>query len=356
MSNYEIVGLMSGTSLDGLDIVHAAFHQKDDNWTFEILHSESSPYTPELKSQLQNATLLKPVQLQILDIVFAKEMALRVNAFLDRHKIDRKKIDGIASHGHTVYHQPHNGFSLQIGCGASLAFETKLPVINDFRTNDILAGGQGAPLVPIGDQLLFAQDAEAFLNLGGFCNITFQNNNRDWVAFDIAPCNLPMNKLAELRGQAFDKDGAIAKSGKLDFFLLDLLNKLPYYQQTYPKSLGTEWLEETFYPMVKFTKNIENNLCTVAEHIAIQIAEVLENNGIKKVLVTGGGAYNTHLLDRIRHHSTTELLLPSKEIIEYKEALIFGFLGALYLAKVNGNVPSATGATRALRLGVLHDV
>lgn len=355
MSKYEIVGLMSGTSLDGLDILHARFFKKEGKWTFEIMHSSSSPYSEELKTRLQNATELDKEELDALDIAFGEEMALRVNDFLLKNKVDKKDIAALASHGHTVFHQPHNGFSLQIGCGKTLAAQTGISVINDFRNKDIQAGGQGAPLVPIGDKLLFADEADAFLNLGGFCNISFSNHRNEWVGFDISPCNLPLNKLAEMKGKAYDENGEMAKSGELNFFLLDLLNSLPYYKKEYPKSLGTEWLEESFYPLIKFSKSVEDNLCTVVEHIAFKIADVLNENKIKKVLVTGGGAYNLYLLKRIQHHSDAKLIVPSTEIVEFKEALIFGFLGALFLANELGNVPSATGAKKSIRLGVLHE-
>jgi anhydro-N-acetylmuramic acid kinase len=356
MSNFEIVGLMSGTSLDGLDILHANFQKKGGKWSFEILHSSSAPYPDVLKLKLQNATEFGKEEIEALDIEFGHEMARRVNQFILEKKIDKEKIDAVASHGHTIFHQPQNGFSLQIGCGTTLAKETGMNVINDFRNKDIQAGGQGAPLVPIGDKLLFADKADAFLNLGGFCNITFQNEMNKWVAFDISPCNLPLNRLAGLKDKAYDDGGEMAQTGQLNFFLLDLLNNLPYYKKEYPKSLGTEWLEESFYPMIKFSKNVEDNLCTIVEHVAIQIADVLNHNKISKTLVTGGGAYNSFLLKRIQHHSDSELIVPSAEIIEFKEALIFGFLGALFLADEPSNVPSATGAKESVRLGVLHAV
>ena len=354
MSKYEIVGLMSGTSLDGLDIVHSRFAKKDEKWTYDILNSETIPYSGELLARLQKATEISEPDLKKLDKDFAHEMALMVNLFLSNRNIDDTTIDAIASHGQTVFHQPDKGFSLQIGCGKTLAAETGLPVINDFRNGDIREGGQGAPLVPIGDKLLFSDSASAFLNLGGFCNISFVNEKEKWIAFDIAPCNLPLNKIANQKGQEYDKGGEIAKQGTINLFLLDLLNKLEYYNSSYPKSLGTEWLEGKFYPLVKFSKTPEDNMRTLLDHTAIQIANVLTVNKLKSVLVTGGGAFNSFLIERIKHHSDCEVVLPSKEIIEFKEALIFAFLGALHLNNEPSNVPSATGARKEVSLGVLH--
>jgi anhydro-N-acetylmuramic acid kinase len=353
MSNYEIVGLMSGTSLDGLDITHTIFTKSDENWSFKLSKSATYEYSHDLKERLSQAKQIPISALLKLDKDFGKEMANLVLRFISENGIDQKNIDAIASHGQTVYHQPKNGFSYQIGCGAKLAFHTGIPVINDFRNKDIIAGGQGAPLVPIGEKHLFSKDADAFLNLGGFCNMTYQDKN-EWKAFDISPCNLPLNKLAEQKGLEYDKNGELAKKGAVDFFLLDLLNKIPYYGSEGPKSLGTEWLDEEFYPLVKFSKSTEDNICTIVEHIAIQIANALENKNIKKVMVTGGGAFNEFLLNRIRHYTEVGLVLPSKEIINFKEAIVFGFLGALYLAKEPNTIPSATGASKEVVAGVFH--
>lgn len=354
MSKYEIVGLMSGTSLDGLDIAHVIYTKVGDNWSFDLKKSATYSFPDAMKNQLSRAKEKTVPALLILDKEFGKVMAGLVNNFISEHKINKKNIDAIASHGQTVYHQPKNGFSYQIGCGSTLAFHTGIPVINDFRNKDIIAGGQGAPLVPIGDMHLFQNEADAFLNLGGFCNLSFQNKNGDWKAFDISPCNLPINKLAEQKGFEYDKDGELAKKGTIDFFLLDLLNKIPYYSQNIPKSLGTEWLDEEFYPLIKFNKNTEDNLSTVTEHIAIQICSALKNTNSRNVMISGGGVFNKFLIERIKHHTNIELVLPRPEIINFKEAIVFGFLGALYLSKETNNVASATGANKNIIGGVYH--
>ncbi len=352
MTNYEIVGLMSGTSLDGLDIAHVLFEKNQDTWTFKVLHTDAKSYSDDLRKELENGPQLSKSERSKLDVKFGREMAMRVNAFIKKNNIDKTKIDAIASHGHTVLHQPQNGFSLQIGSGEVLAKETGILVINDFRNGDIAVGGQGAPLVPIGDMKLFSAQADAFLNLGGFCNISFQNESNNWVAFDIAPCNLPLNRLSAFLEKSYDAGGEIARSGEVDFSFLEKLNHLPYFQKGYPKSLGTEWLESDFYPLIDVKKRPKDNLRTIVEHIALQIAEVIKQNQLRSVFVTGGGAYNSYLLQRVEFHSEVKLIVPADEIIEYKEALIFAFLGALYLNSETSNVPSATGAREAVCLGV----
>lgn len=355
MSNFEILGLMSGTSLDGLDIAHVRFQKSEKNWSFEIVNADSEGYSNSLKYDLKTAPEMTEEELKSLDVSFAVEMGERVNRFIEKFNIDKNTIQAIASHGHTVLHQPHNGFSLQIGCGETLAKSTDINVINDFRNKDIAVGGQGAPLVPIGDKLLFSNEADAFLNLGGFCNITFKNSLCEWKAFDISPCNLPLNKLSEKLGQNYDEGGRVAKSGNLISEMLNQMNALPYYQDGYPKSLGTEWLESKFMPLVDMNLPTEDNLRTIVEHLAIQIAEVIQTNDLEKVFVTGGGVFNVFLLKRIESLIEKELIIPAKEIIEYKEALIFAFLGALYLKGDPSNVPSATGARKEITLGVFYE-
>jgi anhydro-N-acetylmuramic acid kinase len=351
---YEMIGLMSGTSLDGLDIAHVRFHLSDaSNPRFELLHSKTIPYSEDLIQQLLHIDQLSLSAVMILDKSLGLFYAKEINAFLEENNISKEQIDAIASHGQTILHQPANGFTLQIGCGTTLAFHTGIKVVNDFRTKDVVAGGQGAPLVPIGDFDLFADQADAFLNIGGFTNVSFKKEV-NIIAFDVTPGNLPLNKLAASRGLPYDKDGELARSGDINFFLLDLLNNLPYYSQEAPKSLGTEWLEEHFYPMIKFDKEIENNLRTLTEHIGNQVGNALNNTGARTVLVTGGGAKNAFLIERIRSYFNGELIIPETTIIDFKEALIFAYLGALYLHGKPNALCSVTGAQRNTSGGVLH--
>jgi anhydro-N-acetylmuramic acid kinase len=207
--------------------------------------------------------------------------------------------------------------------------------------------------VPKGDFDLFKNFADSFLNIGGFANFSFKKNNQI-LAFDICPGNLPLNKLVLSKGLSYDKNGEIAESGEINFFLLDLLNSLNYYQISGPKSLGTEWLEEHFYPLLKFDKEIENNLRTVVEHEAFQISQNLNESGVKSVLITGGGAKNKFLISRIAHYFKGEVILPNEELTDFKEAIVFAYLGALYLENKTNSVATVTGAEKDTICGVWH--
>jgi len=354
MSNYEIIGLMSGTSMDGLDIAHVRFDfNNNSNDSFVLLSADTVPLPEELLRKLMDAPNYSVAQMLILDKEFGHFLADSVLKFIEKKKIVKNNVQAIASHGQTILHQPNNGFTLQIGCGSTLSYLTNINVINDFRTKDIVAGGQGAPLVPIGDFGLFSDLADGFLNIGGFANVSFKTDDTI-VAYDICPGNLPLNKLAQAKNLAYDKNGELAQSGEINFFLLDLLNSLEYYHLDGPKSLGTEWLEEFYYPLLKFDKEIDNNLRTVVEHTAIQISNVLNNANLSSVLVTGGGAKNGFLVERIKHYFNGELILPEQKIIDFKEAIVFAYLGALYLAKRPNAISSVTGAEKNTIGGVFH--
>lgn len=345
---------MSGTSLDGLDIAYVQLNHSDEtNWKFELLASETFSYAKELQENLAVATELPAARLFKLDKDLGGIMADFVNEFIRKNKIKKAEIDLIASHGHTIFHQPDKGFTVQIGCGSTIALKTGIQVVNDFRTKDVILGGQGAPLVPVGDFGLFGNLAEAYLNIGGISNVSFRKNGKI-QAFDCSPGNLPLNKLAQSKGLTYDKNGELARSGEINFFLLDLLNALPYYAQEGPKSLGIEWLEQDFYPLVKFDRDIENNLRTIIEHEAFQIGSILNKNKLKSVMITGGGALNTFLTERIGHYFEGSVILPEKELIEFKEAIVFAFLGALYLEKQPNCLHEVTGASRDVCGGVLH--
>ena len=354
MNTFEIIGLMSGTSLDGLDIAHVEFildSEKQDN--FKLLNYSTIEIPTDLKQKLVDAPDCAIQSILMLDKELVAFFAKCVNQFIDKNKINKKSIRAIASHGQTILHQPKNGFTLQIGCGSTLSYLTKLDVINDFRTRDVIAGGQGAPLVPNGDFGLFHSLAEAFLNIGGFANFSYKKGN-EIIAYDLCTGNLPLNKLAAAKGLSYDANGDMAESGEINFFLLDLLNSLAYYQLDGPKSLGTEWLEESFYPLLKFDKEIENNLRTVVEHEAIQISQKLNETNVKSVLFTGGGAKNNFLISRIEHYFKGEVILPEEKIIDFKEAIVFAYLGALYLEKRPNSISTVTGATQDTICGVLH--
>lgn len=354
MRTYKILGLMSGTSLDGVDIVCTDLTKNaHGSWSYRIHGAATFPFTETLTDLLHEAHNLPGSGLALLDHDLGVFFGRCINEFLAGQGIDPQSIDAVASHGQTIFHQPQKGFTTQIGNPAVIAFHTGIPTIGDFRTKDVLYGGQGAPLVPIGDQYLFGELADAFVNIGGFVNISFRDGNAV-RAFDICPGNLPLNKLARSRNMAYDKGGELARSGVLNFFLLDLLNSLPYYQQPAPKSLGTEWLDQHFYPLLKFDKDIENNMATVVEHIAVQIGKSLNEHPVGSVMITGGGAKNAFLTERLGRYFKGRIILPDQQLIDFKEALIFALLGALYLEKEPNCLASVTGASQNVCGGVLH--
>lgn len=356
MTELEIIGLMSGTSLDGLDVAHVQFINFGKQKEFKLLNYKTFHYESEFINELQSAPNLSIVELLKLDKKIGKEFAQYVNEFINEFQIERKNIDAIASHGQTILHQPANGFTLQIGCGSTIAFHTQLPVINDFRTMDVVAGGQGAPLVPVGDFDLFSSEADSFLNLGGFANISLKNNGKI-VAFDICPANLPFNELVKNIGLNYDKDGEIARKGLVNNDLLIKLNELGYYSKSAPKSLGTEWLVKYFYPILNsYNLTIEDKLATVSEHLAHQIANVISKNNLRKVLATGGGVKNSFLIERIQSLTENALLFPEESLSDFKEAIIFAYLGALFLWDKPNCVSSVTGAKTNVIGGCLHKV
>lgn len=344
---------MSGTSMDGVDIVVTTFKKnKQSNWEYKVKVAVSIPYTNGLLSEIQRSTLMTANELLFLDKQIGQYFATLVNQLLSEHKIDKNDIDAIASHGHTIFHKPEKGFTYQIGCGETIAYQTGIKVINDFRQKDVVAGGQGAPLVPIGDLLLFSNLADAFLNIGGFANICFTKN--EVTAFDICPGNLPLNRIMNEIGLDYDQDGELSRKGRSDENSLKQLNGLDYYSNSAPKSLGTEWLNSTFYPISDAITIRENRLSTITEHVAYQIANVINKSDVKSTLVTGGGAKNTYLLERIKIHLNSELIIPNEELIDFKEAIVFAFLSVLYFEKQPNTLSSVTGAKQNTIGGILH--
>lgn len=335
----QVIGLMSGTSLDGLDICFAAFEKKN-GWNFEILKAETIPYPENWENKLRHSIHLSSEELLELHSEYGFYLGQRVKQFISDHHLDH--IDLISSHGHTVFHQPQRKFTLQIGDGRAIIIETGLPVIYDFRSQDVLMGGNGAPLVPIGDELLFSE-YDACLNLGGFSNISLKKDNQR-IAFDIAPFNIVLNRLAQKFNKSFDENGDLARKGNISEELLTKLNTLDFYSQPHPKSLGIEWCTEFIFPLLENTA-AENAMATFTEHVAQQISNVINQNNLQNVLCTGGGTYNTFLIEKIREKTKSGIIIPEKEIIDYKEALIFGFMGVLKMNNEINVLASATGST-----------
>tara|TARA_B100000809_G_C15077204_1_gene508287 strand:- start:512 stop:1582 length:1071 start_codon:yes stop_codon:yes gene_type:complete len=349
MNKKEIfaVGLMSGTSLDGIDLVHVKF-KKEHYQDFEILHSETVSYSRKWKSTLQNAINFSSNALKLLNVEYAVFLGVVLNEFMTKNKIEN--IDFIASHGHTVLHQPKKGITLQIGDGQIIANSTNQKVICDFRTQDVKLGGQGAPLVPIGDELLFSKYAYC-LNLGGFSNVSYKKEGKR-IAFDICPVNIVLNYYANKLGLEYDAFGEIASKGKLNQHLLDKLNKIDFYQQQPPKSLGLEWVKENIFPLIDALEtDISSILRTFVEHVAIQISKIIKENN--SILITGGGAFNSFLIKRIENSLDRTILLPSKELIDFKEALVFAFLGVLRSDNQINCLCSVTGANQNHSSGMI---
>ncbi len=358
------IGLMSGTSLDGLDLVATEFWQENGKWNFNLLFGETISYTIEWSEKLRNSPSLSGEKLIELHSEYGRFLGVETKRFIEKTGFVP---DLIASHGHTVFHQPDKHFTFQIGNGAEIAAVTQITTVADFRAGDVAFGGQGAPLVPVGDRLLFGE-YDFCLNLGGFANISFEKNGKR-IAFDICPVNIILNYFAEKQGFAFDKNGELGRKGKVNTELLEKLNQLNFYLKESPKSLGREWVEQVFLPVLNDVEISENDkLKTVYEHITQQIAVTVlvkgkgkgkdkdkdKDKDKGKILVTGGGAFNSFLIELISKQVQVEIVIPSKEIINFKEALIFAFLGVLRLNGQNNCLSSVTGAVRDHSGGIIY--
>jgi len=351
---YKVIGLMSGTSLDGLDIVYCKIEKQKSSWSFVILKTKSVQYDSEFKKKLANTIELPAIDLLNLHNFYGSWLGTEVKKFIDQNHID---VDFISSHGHTVFHQPKIGLTYQIGSGQHLANACGHKVICDFRTNDVALGGQGAPLVPIGDRLLFS-DYDFCLNLGGISNISFETDGKR-IAYDISPANMLLNHICSFIELEYDHGGQLARKGTINPLLLEILNTLEYYTQPYPKSLGFEWFSEKIIPILNNTQDsIENLLSTSVHHIATQIADAIKKTDKKKssILITGGGAKNDFLIEKIKENLVdfSEVIIPDTNLIDYKEALIFAFMGVLRDRKEINCLKSVTGAKHNSSSGVMY--
>ncbi len=348
--SWRAIGLMSGTSLDGLDICYCVFSQLDQKWQYEILAAETVVYSNSWKAKLANSMNLSGVELMRLDADLGVYFGERVLEFLKKESLAAP--DFIASHGHTVFHQPENGLTTQIGSGAHIKAVTNVTTVCDFRTFDVALGGNGAPLVPIGDKLLFA-NYDACINLGGIANISFEESGVR-KAFDICPFNMVLNHLIAERNLEYDNHGGIAREGKLQQSLLNALNELAYYQQARPKSLGKEWVDDVFLKTLnEFDFSMEDKLHTCVHHFVAQIAEVILDDA-KQVLLTGGGAYHSFFVEELQKKMSAQVEVPNAQLIEFKEALIFAFLGVLRLENKTNVLSSVTGAKSDSCSGIVY--
>ena len=336
---YKVIGVMSGTSLDGIDLAYITFNI-DQYWKFRIEKVETIEYDDSWLKVLKNLVSHSLKELKDIDYRYTELLANVIDSFIIRNNIE--ELDAVCSHGHTALHQPEKGLTYQIGNDPLLSKELKQNVICDFRIQDVRLGGQGAPLVPVGDQLLFA-DYDYCLNLGGFANVSTEKENKR-IAFDICPVNTVLNHYAAILGFGYDDQGKLASHGKLSDQLLHDLNSLKFYSLPYPKSLGLEFVKKEILPVIEsYNLNPKDALRTFTEHIAYQISKEIRNQNTK-VLVTGGGAHNLFLIDRIKSKTNSKILIPSKQLVNFKEALIFGLLGVLRLRGEVNCLSSVTGA------------
>jgi anhydro-N-acetylmuramic acid kinase len=351
-----LLGLMSGTSCDGLDIVAVAFDSYvPENYDWQLLSAATIPYDRTFAERLKGAKDLDLAELMLLEVEFSRFMGREVRQFLAKNQIAHPI--AIASHGHTVLHRPDLGYTLQIGSGAHLQAITGIPVICNFRQQDVALGGQGAPLVPIGDKLLFP-DFSAWMNIGGFANISIENGGAI-QAFDICPVNIVLNDLAGKLGLPYDRDGRMAIRGQISGPLLDALNALDFYAQLPPKSLGKEWVVQNVWPLLTAAGNghlsPEDLLATMTAHAGFQIGKAIRNSGVSSVLMTGGGVYNGALMEAIQQHTPNcELVKPSDNLINFKEAIVFAFLGLRFLEGKINTLAEVTGASKNHVAGVFY--
>ncbi len=334
------IGLMSGTSLDGVDLVYVKFTCLD-TYSMEVLCYETIPYSHLWKKKLHDAFYFNDKKLKELNILYGSYLSELLNRFIGDNGIE--KLDFIASHGHTIHHKPEKKYTLQIGDGQTIANKTNQKVICNFRVQDVLLDGQGAPLVPIGDAFLFSK-YDYCLNLGGFANISF-TKNKNRLAYDICPVNIVLNHYVSKLGLAYDDKGVLARSGKVHNSLLTELNNLDFYISDNPKSLGYEFVTNVVFPIINsYNLKIADVLHTFVEHISIQIANKINPN--TTVLVSGGGVFNSYLMERITDNCKATICIPNPTIIDYKEAIIFAFLGLRKLENKINCLKSVTGASK----------
>ncbi len=346
----NVLGLMSGTSLDGLDLAYVEFNDLNPAG-YRFIATETVPYPDEWQKKLRDAFRISAAEITELDAEYGKFTAALVNDFLRNKHLPRPDI--IASHGQTVFHRPDKGFTLQIGSGAHIMAGTGITTVCDFRKQDVALGGQGAPLVPIGDKMLFG-DYDYCLNIGGFANISFDDNQGKRRAFDISPANIVLNHLIRPSGKKYDNEGMTARSGKFIPGLFEALNKLDFYRKNRPKSLGWENVTEDFLPLMKlYDEPVADKLHTFVHHIAYQIAQVASKKG--KMLITGGGAYNRFLIDMVAHYAPhLEITIPDRQLTDFKEALVFALLGYLRIKGQINILASVSGACCDHSSGIVY--
>ncbi len=348
---YHVIGVMSGTSLDGIDLAYCTFRKvSSKKWEYSIIKGSTYSYTQKWEDKLRNLETSSALDFALTDKNFGQYIGEVITDFINE---DDLFVDFVASHGHTIFHQPENRLTTQIGCGATIAATCKRTVVNNFRVLDVALGGQGAPLVPIGDLLLF-DEYEYCLNLGGISNISYSDERKKRIAYDIAPANMVCNYLANKLGKPYDQNGDIARSGTMIPELFDKLNSIPYYDEMPPKSLGKEYVFTHFIPLLEsYDYPVKDLLRTFTEHMAFQISQAFYTEK-GKVLITGGGAYNKFLIEELEKRTSIKVCIPDDNTINFKEALLFAFLGVLRYERTNNCIKTVTGASRDSCGGVIH--
>jgi anhydro-N-acetylmuramic acid kinase len=346
---YRVIGVMTGTSMDGVDLVYCHIYF-DEDWTYKIVKAACEPIPHDWKTRIHQLPQATVFYFSKGHVDFGKFLGETIKGFISKHHL-QNEVDFIASHGQTIFHQPEKGVTVQIGDGADISATCELPVVCNFRTMDVAYGGQGAPIVPIGDKLFF-KEYEFCLNIGGITNISFKSE-KEIFAYDICPSNLILNELARITGSDYDKDGNIARTGKIDKQLLNEMNGLDFYHKKFPKSLGVEFMNEFFSPLLlKYNISVADKLRTVTEHIAMQVGNevdyFMEKFNLKKskMLVTGGGAFNVFLIERIKEFSPAEIIIPNDETVKFKEALVMALIGVLRFRNEVNVLSSVTGASK----------
>ncbi|RFM29648.1 anhydro-N-acetylmuramic acid kinase [Deminuibacter soli] len=350
---YRAIGIMSGSSLDGLDIVFAELDESRGKWSYTIQAAACYPYTPEWEQRLRNAVALPAYEYLLLHSAYGRYIGEKINEFIDANDLHHK-VQLIASHGHTTVHAPQLGTTAQLGDGATIAAVTGINVVSDLRALDVALQGQGAPIVPMGEKLLLG-DHKFFLNLGGIANISYNQSN--YQAFDICPANRVLNMLAQLAGKPYDEGGQLAAGGQIHTALLTKLNALAYYKQAAPKSLANDFGTGVVFPLIQsFQLSVADALRTYTEHIVQQVTyavnqlQPVPDAAGSTLLVTGGGAFNTFLINRLQQQLqplNVQVNVPDNELVQYKEALVMALLGVLRWREENTVMASVTGATRS---------
>ena len=351
---YRVIGTMSGSSLDGLDIAFVELQEVSGSWTYHLRNAVCYEYPKEWMEKLSHATSLHAREYQLLDTAYGKYCGELINRFILENGI-QYQVQLIASHGHTTFHIPEKGLTCQLGNGVAIAAETGINVVNNLRAMDVAFGGHGAPIVPIGEKLLLGNYV-FYLNIGGIANISLNHESR-YIAFDVCPANKVLNMLAKKHGKQYDDGGQIAEKGELNKSLLDSLNDFEYYRMPYPKSLSNDFGTDVLYPLIdKRNANTGDDLRTYVEHICVQVSKAVARlqadfnlSGKQHMLVTGGGARNAFLMNRLKEilgEQNVSIETPHDDLIDFKEAIIMALIGVLRWREENNTLASVTGASR----------